>query len=217
MTRARSIHALYQKGKELDPRISSTRLRTQFGEFSFSCFSWGPHEEDNILCLSTDNLEEGHVLCRVQSACYTAEIFRSLDCDCHEQLENSLRRISCEGGVLLYMLCDGRGAGLYHKLLGLELSRTKGLDTADAYRELGLAHDPRNYERPAYVLRHMGVSAVRLLTNNPRKILGLQSFGFEVAREPLEIKATAESEPYLRAKRSKLGHLLTQFDQTNDH
>lgn len=109
------------------------------------------------------------------------------------------------------MLCDGRGAGLYHKILGLELSRTKGLDTADAYRELGLAYDPRQYEKPAYILRQFGTTKVRLLTNNPRKVKGLIQEGFSVDRESLEIVATKHSAGYLRAKKTKLGHLLSQF------
>ena len=88
----------------------STRLTTHYGDFDFHCFSWGPHEEDNVLCLTAPSTE-ARPLVRVQSACYTAEIFRSLDCDCHEQLESSLKRIANEGGALVYMLCDGRGAG----------------------------------------------------------------------------------------------------------
>jgi GTP cyclohydrolase II len=111
------------------------------------------------------------------------------------------------------MLCDGRGAGLYHKVLGLELSRTKGLDTADAYRELGLEYDPRHYERPSYILQYFNIFKVRLMTNNPRKLKALESSGLSVVREPLEISATAESASYLRAKRTKLGHLLSQFGE----
>lgn len=195
----------------MNPRVSATKLKTQFGEFDFHCFSWGPHEEENVLLLHAKPLNEHPPLCRIQSACYTAEIFRSLDCDCHEQLETSLYRISQEGGFFIYMLCDGRGAGLYHKILGLELSRTKGLDTADAYRELGLAYDPRQYEKPAYILRQFGTTKVRLLTNNPRKVKGLIQEGFSVDRESLEIVATKHSAGYLRAKKTKLGHLLSQF------
>jgi len=97
------------------PRISSTVLDTHFGEFDFHCFSWSEHEEDNVLALAKRPFPIPSLV-RVQSACYTAEIFRSRDCDCHEQLESSLRRIADEGGLLVYMLCDGRGAGLYRKL-----------------------------------------------------------------------------------------------------
>ena len=189
-------------------KLSHTTLETIYGSFEFSCFSWGTHEEDNILCARNAS-HAGSPLVRVQSACYTAEIFRSTDCDCHEQLEESLRRIALEGGLLVYMLCDGRGAGLYQKVLGLELGRTKGLDTSDAYRALGLEQDPRTYDRVGQVLNHFGITAVRLLTNNPRKISGLEKFGIAVTREPLEIPATSTSQPYLQTKKQKMGHLLS--------
>src|SRR5215469_16569957 len=94
--------------------LASTELTTKFGVFELHCFSWGLHEEDNILCLVKRPLGPA-ALTRVQSACYTAEIFRSLDCDCHEQLTQSMQRIAIEGGLLIYMLCDGRGAGLLRK------------------------------------------------------------------------------------------------------
>lgn len=151
------------------------------------------------------------VLCRIQSACYTAEIFRSLDCDCHEQLELSLTRIQSEGGLLIYVLSDGRGAGLLTKIRGLELGRIEGLDTSDAYTRLGVAQDPREYSRAAYVLRHMEITRVRLLTNNPRKIEGLAICGIQVERESLEIQATPNSAPYLQTKAKKMGHMLSQF------
>lgn len=189
--------------------VARTVLNTTFGEFSFSCFRWGPHEEDNVLVLS--NASSGVPLVRIQSACYTAEIFRSKDCDCHHQLETSLQRIADEGGHFLYMICDGRGAGLFDKIRGLELTRTEGLDTAEAYEALDIPLDPRDYARAAQALRDIGVSRCRLLTNNPRKVAGLADNGIEAVREPLEIPATSDSEPYLRAKARKLGHLFAQF------
>lgn len=199
-----------------DPKVAITQLKTAYGTFDFHCFSWSSHEEDNILCLSNSIESSTAPLCRLQSACYTAEIFRSLDCDCHEQLEASLNCIATHGGLLIYLLCDGRGAGLFTKTLGLELGRTEGLDTSDAYARLGVSQDPREYSRAAAVLRHFGVHRVRLLTNNPRKISGLQENGIAVQREELEIAATSESAPYLRTKALKMGHLLQQFAQKND-
>jgi GTP cyclohydrolase II len=196
----------------VEPRIAKTVIETYFGEFDFYCFNWGEHEEDNILCLKRDWKDVP--ICRIQSACYTAEIFRSLDCDCHAQLEQSLKIIQDEGGLFIYMLCDGRGAGLYQKTHGLELTRTQGLDTSDAYRELGLNQDPRDYHRPSFVLQYFQINKLRLLTNNPRKISGLQSEGLNVKRIPLEIPATIQSFPYLLAKRTKMGHLLSQFDES---
>lgn len=195
------------------PDIASTQLSTAYGDFKFHCFSWGPHEEDNILSLSSLQKPMESPLCRIQSACYTAEIFRSLDCDCHEQLELSLTRIQSEGGLLIYVLSDGRGAGLLTKIRGLELGRIEGLDTSDAYTHLGVAQDPREYSRAAYVLHYMKITRVRLLTNNPRKIEGLAICGIQVERESLEIKATPDSAPYLQTKAKKMGHMLSQFLQ----
>jgi GTP cyclohydrolase II len=189
------------------PAVSRTRIVTEFGELGFRCFSWGPHEEDNILCATGEPYGQAPLV-RVQSACYTAEIFRSLDCDCHAQLEVSLTRVSREGGVVLYMLTDGRGAGLLNKVKALELQRSRNVDTSDAYRELGLPQDPRSYERAGFILKHLGIESVRLLTNNPRKVDGLGSQGLSVVREALEIEATPHSLPYLSAKRDKMGHLL---------
>lgn len=196
--------------QEPEPRIASTKLRTKHGEFDFHCFAWGPHEDDNILCLSKAG-SDLPPLCRVQSACYTAEIFQSLDCDCHEQLHQSLRLIQLHGGVLVYVLCDGRGAGLFTKTLGLELGRTEGLDTSEAYARLGVDQDPREYSRVAFALQHLGFREVMLLTNNPRKVQGLTENGVAATREPLEIPATSDSRPYLETKATKMGHLLSQF------
>jgi GTP cyclohydrolase II len=124
--------------------VEKAPLDTIHGRFNFYCFSWGPHEEDHVLCIVNEPLGSAPLV-RIQSACYTAEIFRSLDCDCHEQLEVSFRRISAEGGLLIYMLCDGRGAGLLKKVRGLGLGHTHGLDTADAYAAMGIDQDLREY------------------------------------------------------------------------
>lgn len=191
---------------------SSTNLKTKFGEFQFHCFSWGQHEEDNILVLENEQFS-GVPLVRVQSACYSAEIFRSLDCDCHAQLSKSQRLISDKGGYLIYMLCDGRGAGLLNKLRGMALGEKEGLDTSDAYKRLGLPQDPREYIRVSEVLKYFGLKEIQLLTNNPRKIEGLASTGITVERVSLEIESTESSRPYLEAKANKMGHLLSEFRQ----
>ncbi len=195
------------------PTIVSTPLTTVHGSFEFFCFAWGPHEEDNLLCQLRAPLGKQPFV-RVQSACYTAEIFRSLDCDCHAQLDRSLSRIAQEGGLLIYMLCDGRGAGLLQKVRGLALGHAHGLDTHDAYVSLEIPTDAREYDRAAQVLRHFGISTIRLLTNNPRKVTGLECHGIEVERSPLEISSTAQSRPYLQTKATKMGHLLSEFAQT---
>jgi GTP cyclohydrolase II len=196
-------------------QVARTPLQTAFGEFEFYCFSWGGHEEDNILCQHKTPYRHPKPLVRVQSACYTAEIFRSTDCDCHAQLARSLRCIQAEGGLLIYMLCDGRGAGLLNKTRGLALGHTHGLDTSDAYRSLGLEQDPRTYDRVVEVLRYFGVQRLRLLTNNPRKVSGLTSGGLDVEREPLEVASTEASRSYLQTKARKMGHMLQQFRRTS--
>jgi GTP cyclohydrolase II len=196
-------------------QTTNTILETHYGVFDLYCFSWSQHEEDNLLCLVKGPVSK-QPLVRIQSACYTAEIFRSLDCDCHEQLEESLKQIQIATGILVYMLCDGRGAGLFKKIQGLELGRTKGLDTSAAYSELGLAQDPRDYARVAQVLRWFKVDSIRLLTNNPRKASGLEAHGICVTRQPIEIPSTSHSYPYLRTKAIKMGHLLAEFLPSGD-
>ncbi len=188
------------------PEHAQTEFRSLYGEGTFHVYSWGEHEEDNILILTAGDVR-GRPLVRVQSACYTAEIFRSTDCDCHEQLDLSLTRVHAEGGVVVYMLCDGRGAGLLTKVRGLALG-ARGLDTAEAYEHLGVDLDPRRYERVAECLLELGIDNIRLLTNNPRKIDGLRLHGIRVEREPLLIPPTSGSISYLRTKKQKMGHLL---------
>lgn len=191
-------------------KVEKTHINTVFGEFDFYCFNWGMHEEDNILVLVNPNYELTPLV-RVQSACYTAEIFRSLDCDCHAQLSESQKRISREGGYLIYMLCDGRGAGLLNKVRGMELGLTHGLDTSDAYRHLGLEQDPREYGRVVQILESFSVAEIRLLTNNPRKVEGIKLSDISVNREPLEVESTPHSAPYLETKAKKMGHMLSEF------
>jgi GTP cyclohydrolase II len=185
---------------------AATPFRSRFGEGVFHVFSWGDHEEDNILLVAAGPAST-RPLVRVQSACYTAEIFRSTDCDCHEQLEQSLEMVHREGGAVVYMLCDGRGAGLLTKVRGLALA-SEGSDTADAYRQLGVELDPRDYERVAECLKQVDFDDIRLLTNNPRKVSGLTASGIRVERVPLQIPPTEFSKPYLKTKQLKLGHLL---------
>jgi GTP cyclohydrolase II len=192
------------------PEIAKTPIETAYGNFDFYCFSWGGHEEDNILC-AAKTTSDHRPLVRVQSACYTAEIFRSTDCDCHAQLDISLRRVAAEGGAVIYMLCDGRGAGLLSKVRGLALGHQQGLDTFDAYEAMGIPEDAREYHRAAVVLRRIGLTSLRLMTNNPRKLNGLIREGLDVQREPLEVLSTSGSRPYLSTKAQKMGHLLSEF------
>ncbi len=193
------------------PQIAQSPLKTRHGEFALHVFSWSPNEQDNVLALVSDFAGRIPIV-RIQSACYTGEIFDSLDCDCHWQLETSLSLIQEKGGIFVYMLCDGRGAGLLTKIRGMRITAEEGLDTADAYTKLGSPLDPREYDRAAYVLRHFSVEECVLLTNNARKIKGLESNGLRVTRRRLESRATPENRAYLHAKARKLGHLFEQFE-----
>lgn len=190
---------------------ASCEFKSHYGSGTLHIYSFGEHEEDNVLCIEvpppTDGARANVPLVRVQSACYTAEIFRSTDCDCHEQLDESLKRVHDEGGFVVYMICDGRGAGLLAKVRGLALGDKHNLDTWDAYKALGVEPDPRNYARTASVLGDLGLQSIRLLTNNPRKISGLKEAGIDIDRVSLKIDATPDSLPYLVTKQRKFGHL----------
>jgi 3,4-dihydroxy 2-butanone 4-phosphate synthase / GTP cyclohydrolase II len=149
------------------------------------------------------------VLVRVHSECLTGDVFHSRRCDCGQQLESALKRIEHEGrGVLLYLAQEGRGIGLLKKLEAYRLQE-QGLDTVDANLELGLPADLRDYGIGAQILSALGLSSIRLLTNNPKKIVGLESYGLQVTDQiPIELPATEHNEAYLRAKRDRLGHRL---------
>lgn len=154
-------------------------------------------------------LREG-VHCRVHSECLTSEIFGSLKCDCREQLEHALGHLSDEGaGILLYLRQEGRGIGLGNKIRAYAL-QNEGADTIEANHQLGFETDLRTYDIAAGMLHDLGVKSVRLLTNNPEKIAGLEEYGIRVdERLPVEIEANPHSEDYLAAKRDKCGHLIS--------
>lgn len=190
--------------------VATCNLNTKFGNFEFYCFNKGSHEDENILVLCNPNIKNTPYV-RIQSACFTSEIFRSLDCDCHEQLEYSLRLISNEGGYLIYILIDGRGAGIFKKIQGMKITQDQNLDTAEAYKKMSLDVDPRNYAGVIDVLRSLNLTKFILLTNNPRKIQSVVDAGFNVIREAIEIKPTKHSLAYLKSKKDKLGHLFARY------
>ena len=149
------------------------------------------------------------VLVRVHSECLTGDAFGSLRCDCGEQLEAALKLIEAEGqGVLLYMRQEGRGIGLIHKIMAYHL-QDQGQDTVEANETLGFKADQRDYGIGAQILAELGVHKMRLLTNNPRKFVGLEGYGLQIVeRLPIEIPASDASRRYLKTKKEKLGHLL---------
>jgi GTP cyclohydrolase II len=148
-------------------------------------------------------------LVRIHSQCLTGDVFHSLRCDCRAQLELAFERIAREGrGLIVYENQEGRGIGLLNKLRAYEL-QDQGADTVEANEQLGFEADLRGYQMPAAVLRHMGITAVRLMSNNPEKIAALENAGVRVAeRVPAIVPGTETTEDYLRTKREKLGHLL---------
>jgi 3,4-dihydroxy 2-butanone 4-phosphate synthase/GTP cyclohydrolase II len=158
------------------------------------------------------------ILVRVHSECLTGDVFHSLRCDCGTQLDDALGKIGAEGrGVVLYIRGhEGRAIGLTHKLRAYELQE-QGRDTVEANEELGFAPDPRDYGIGAQILHDVGVRSMRLLTNNPTKRAGLEGYGLSIVeRVPLETRPTQENLSYLRAKREKLGHLLSNLDEAEE-
>ncbi len=198
-----------RKRDKLVERVVETRLPTDFGEFGVVGFRSLVDEKHHVAMVKGEVAGADDVLVRVHSECLTGDVFHSQRCDCGQQLEDALSRIELEGrGVLLYLAQEGRGIGLLNKLRAYRLQE-EGLDTVDANLELGLPADLRDYGIGAQILVDLGLTSIRLLTNNPKKIVGLEGYGLEVTDQvPIEHPATAHNREYLRAKRDRLGHAL---------
>jgi 3,4-dihydroxy 2-butanone 4-phosphate synthase/GTP cyclohydrolase II len=149
-------------------------------------------------------------LVRVHSECLTGDVFGSLRCDCGDQLHRAMAMIQAEGlGVILYMRQEGRGIGLANKLKAYHLQQAQGLDTVEANERLGFPADLRDYGTGAQILSDLGLTRIRLLTNNPRKIVGLRGYGLEITRRiPIQVPTNANNINYIRTKQKKLGHLI---------
>jgi 3,4-dihydroxy 2-butanone 4-phosphate synthase/GTP cyclohydrolase II len=194
---------------KLVERVVETKLPTDFGEFNAVGFRSLVDDKHHVAMVKGEVDGQEDVLVRVHSECLTGDVFHSQRCDCGQQLEDALRQIEEEGsGVLLYLAQEGRGIGLLNKLRAYKLQE-EGLDTVDANLELGLPADLRDYGIGAQILVDLGLTSIRLLTNNPKKIIGLEGYGLRVTDQlPIEHLPTAHNRDYLRAKRDRMGHLL---------
>lgn len=205
------IHYRNEKEK-LVTREVEVQMPTDYGEFRAIAYTNDVDAKENVTLVMGEIDSEKPVLVRVHSECLTGDVFHSHRCDCGPQFEAALRQIKEAGnGVLLYMRQEGRGIGLVNKLKAYKLQE-QGLDTVDANLELGFPADLRDYGIGAQILKDLGVRQIRLMTNNPRKIKGLEGYGLEVVeRVPIQIKENQNNSNYLHVKQSKLGHLL-EFD-----
>jgi 3,4-dihydroxy 2-butanone 4-phosphate synthase / GTP cyclohydrolase II len=201
--------AYRRRHDKLVERVVSTRLPTAFGEFDVVGYRSLVDDKHHVAMVKGDIAGQPDVLVRVHSECLTGDVFHSLRCDCGEQLESALAMIEHEGqGVLLYLAQEGRGIGLLNKLKAYNL-QDKGLDTVDANLELGLPVDLRDYGIGAQILSDLGLTSIRILTNNPKKIRGLEGYGLSVTDQiPIQHAPNPHNEAYLRAKRDRLGHSL---------
>ena len=202
-----------RRTEKLVERLTSVRLPTSYGDFTAIAFREKLTGKHHVALVKGDVEGEDDVLVRVHSECLTGDVFHSLRCDCGEQLEQALARIgSEERGVLLYMAQEGRGIGLLNKLRAYELQEN-GLDTVEANLELGFPPDLREYGIGSQILADLGLSTIRILTNNPKKITGIEGFGLRVVEQvPIEVSPNVENRHYLETKRAKLGHRLHHQD-----
>ena len=201
--------AYRRRHEKLVERVVSTKLPTTFGDFVAVGYRSLVDNKHHVALVKGDVDGGDDILVRVHSECLTGDVFHSLRCDCGEQLESALAMIEAEGrGVLLYLSQEGRGIGLLNKLRAYKLQE-EGLDTVDANLQLGLPADLRDYGIGAQILVDLGLTSIRILTNNPKKISGLAGYGLSVTDQvPIEHMANPHNQAYLQAKRDKLGHIL---------
>jgi len=205
----------YRRSKEkLVDEVVDIPLPTKFGNFKMRLFEDRIHKDHHIALINGEIDSDSEVLVRVHSQCLTGDIFASLRCDCGPQLVSALDQISkADSGVLVYLRQEGRGIGLKNKILAYQL-QDSGLDTVEANNKLGFSSDLREYGIGAQILKECGVKKMKLLTNNPKKIIGLEGYDLEVVgRESIEIKSNSSNEKYLKTKRDKLGHLLSELEE----
>ena len=205
-----------RRHEQLVERGAAVRLPTEYGEFTAVAFKEKLTGKTHVALVKGDVDGVENILVRVHSECLTGDVFHSLRCDCGEQLEQALAQIEEEGrGVLLYMAQEGRGIGLLNKLRAYELQE-RGFDTVEANLELGFPADARDYGIGNQILADLGLTTIRILTNNPKKLTGIDGFGLTVVEQvPLEVAPHTENRRYLQTKKTKLGHRLHHQDLKN--
>jgi 3,4-dihydroxy 2-butanone 4-phosphate synthase/GTP cyclohydrolase II len=210
--------AYRRRHEKLIHRVAETVLPTKFGEWRAIAYRSDIDPDEHLALVMGEPQNGEPVLVRVHSECLTGDVFGSLRCDCGEQLDMAMEMIAREGrGVLLYMRQEGRGIGLHNKIRAYAL-QDKGLDTVEANMKLGFPADLRDYGIGAQILADLGLHRIRFLTNNPKKIIGLESYGLEVAEQiPIVCPPNPYNVKYLETKEKKLGHTLGLLKDEDTH